>query len=115
MIMITKLIMIGIAVVCAVTLAFILFDFVADKVKIKSSKKRNRVHFYVARDKDGSLFLHIGKPIRGETEFYSELYYNHVEFYCCDYSFGVFGLNKNDYVDLKWEDGPVEVFLNMED
>ena len=30
MIMITKLIMIGIVVVCCATLAFILFDFVAD-------------------------------------------------------------------------------------
>lgn len=115
MVVITKLIIAGIAIVCAVTLAFIVLEFVEDKVKSKFSKKRNRVHFYVARDKDGSLFLHIGKPIRGKTEFYSELYYNHVEFYCRDYSFGVFGLNKNDYVNLKWEDEPVEVFLNMED
>lgn len=81
----------------------------------KKKSPKNNVHFYVARDKDGSLFLHIGKPIRGETEFYSELYYDHVEFYCCDYSFEVFGLNKNDYVNLKWEDEPVEVFLNMKD
>ena len=115
MIVITKLIMLGIVIVCLVTLAFILLDFVADKVNSTSSKKINRVHFYVARDKDGSLFLHIGKPIRDKTEFYSELYYNHVEFYCRDYSFEVFGLNKNDYVNLKWEDEPVEVFLNMED
>ena len=29
--------------------------------------------------------------------------------------FNRFGLNENDYKDLKWEDEPVEVFLNMED
>ena len=55
MIVITKLIMIGIAVVCAVTLTFIVLEFVEDKVISKFSKKRNRVHFYVARNKDGSL------------------------------------------------------------
>lgn len=79
------------------------------------NKKKNKVHFYVARDKDGSLFLHIGKPIRSETEFYSKLYYNNVEFYCPDYGFGVFSLNENDYADLKWENEPVEVFVNMKD
>ena len=55
--MITKLIMLGIAVVCAVTLAFILLDFVADKIKSASSKKINRIHFYVARDKDGFIYF----------------------------------------------------------
>ena len=115
MVAITKLIMLGIAVVCAVTLAFIILDFVTDKVKSTSSKKRNNVHFYVARDKNGKLWLYIGKPIRGETDFYNELSCNHVEFYCCDYSFKVFGLNKDDFKDLKWEDEPVEVFVNMED
>lgn len=47
--------MLGIAVVCSVTLAFIILDFVADKVRSKSSKKINIVHFYVARDMDGWL------------------------------------------------------------
>ena len=46
MVVITKLIMIGIAVVCAVTLTFIVLEFVEDKVKSKFSKKRNIVHFY---------------------------------------------------------------------
>lgn len=45
MIVITKLIMIGIAIVCAVTWTFILFDFVADKVKSKSSKKDKQSTF----------------------------------------------------------------------
>lgn len=97
------------------SIVFVLVVIIVPYHKCKTLKPKNKVHFYVARDKDGSLFLHIGKPIRGETEFYSELYYDHVEFYCCDYSFEVFGLNKNDYANLKWEDEPLEVVVNMED
>ena len=112
MVVITKLIMIGIAVVCAVTLSFIMLDFVADKVKSTSSKKINRVHFYVARDKDCSLWIYIGKPTRGSRMFYQndrcrilgKLKYLYM-----------LGLDENDYVNLKWEDEPVEVFVNMED
>ena len=29
--------------------------------------------------------------------------------------FNSFGINKNDYDNLKWEDEPVEVFLNLKD
>ena len=114
MVAITKLIMIGIAVVCAVTLAFIILDFVSDKVKSKSSKKRNRVHFYVARDKNGLLYLYVGKPERAYSCFLS------IGGACicrmkneCD--FKKFGLKTDDFKDTKWEDEPVEVFLNMED
>ena len=39
MIMITKLIMFGIAVVCAVTLAFIVLEFVEDKTPMVRGKK----------------------------------------------------------------------------
>lgn len=114
MIMITKLITLGIAVVCAVTLAFILLDFVADKVKNTSSKKINRVKFYVARDKSGLLNLYIGKPERAYSVFV---------IFCGDcvclleseYDFKKFGLKADDFKDIKWEDEPVEVFLNMED
>ena len=112
MIVITKLIMIGIAIVCLVTLAFVLLDFVADEVDRVYSKKRNRVHFYVARDKDCSLWIYIGKPTRGSRMFYQndrcrilgKLTYLYM-----------LGLDENDYANLKWEDGPVEVFLNIED
>ena len=112
MVAITKLIMIGIAVVCCATLAFILFDFVADEVDRVYSKKRNRVHFYVARDKDCSLWIYIGKPTRGSRMFYQndrcrilgKLTYLYM-----------LGLDENDYANLKWEDEPVEVFLNMDE
>ena len=112
MVAIIKLIMIGIVVVCCVTLAFVVQDFVADKVKRKTTKKRNRVHFYVARDKCDDLWIYIGKPIRGESYFYSNR--NSISITRLR-DFSKFGLDANDYVNLTWEDEPVEVFLNMED
>ena len=112
MIMITKLIMIGIAIVCLVTLAFVLQDFVADKVRGKSSKI-NKVHFYVARDTDGLLWLYIGKPYRGRTKFFYDMKKGSCAICCHDFEF--LGLNQDDFKDLKWKDEPVEVFVNMED
>ena len=112
MIAITKLIMIGIAIVCAVTLAFILFDFVADEVDMVYSKKRNRVHFYVSRDMDGRLYLYLGKPLRGIAEFHGVSDKN---IFVLTNNFKSFGLNQDDFKDLKWEDEPVEDFVNMVD
>lgn len=114
MVVITKLIMIGIAVVCAVTLAFIVLDFVKDMVKSASSKKRNQVKFYVARDKSGLLNLYIGKPERAYSCFLA-----HCGACICrlekEYDFKKFGLKADDFKDHKWKNKPVEVFLNMED
>ena len=112
MIMITKLIMIGIAVVCAVTLTFIVLEFVEDKVKSKFSKKRNIVHFYVARDMDGGLYLYLGKPFRGDGEFHGN---NNANVFTLSGDFRSFGLNKSDYKNIHWKDEPVEVFVNMEE
>ena len=112
MIVITKLIMLGIAVVCAVTLAFIILDFVADNVRSKFSKKRNRVHFYVARDIDGMIYLYLGKPLRGIADFHGVAGKN---IFVLTNNFKSFGLKQDDFKDLKWEDEPVEVFVNMED
>lgn len=66
-------------------------------------KNKNRVHFYVARDKDGSLWIYTGKPFRDEDHFFTLG------------SFNRFGLNEDDYANLKWEDEPVEVFVNIKD
>lgn len=114
MVVITKLIMLGIAIVCLVTLAFVVQDFVADKVRSKLLKKRNRVHFYVARDKNGLLYLYVGNPERAYSCFLP-----HCGSCVChlekEYDFKKFGLNTDDFKDLKWEDEPVEVFINMED
>ena len=114
MIAITKLIMFGITTVCALTLTFIVLEFVADKVKSTSSKKINRVHFYVARDKSGHLFLHIGKPERRTASFLSR-YGSFIDSIANVSSFKYFGLNPNDFKDLKWEDEPIEVFVNMKE
>ena len=78
----------------------------------KQEEPVNRVHFYVARDKEGSLWLYIGKPDRGDTEFYIG---SGKKLVCSTYSLSRFGLKEEDYDFLKWEDEPVEVFVNMED
>ena len=90
-----------------ITLLFI------DKKVIKNIRKpKNKVHFYVARDKDYSLNIYLGKPIRASNEFLPGPYgrfIRKVE------SFPEYGLNMHDFNNLKWEDEPVEVFINMED
>lgn len=77
----------------------------------KVQEPMNKVHFYVARDMDGKLFLYIGKPVRKSDEF---LPGNDGKLVVPSRKFSQCGLNKNDYADLKWEDEPVEVFINME-
>lgn len=78
----------------------------------KIRRTRNKVHFYVARDKDGSLWLYMGKPFRSAGKFFSDLkMYHTLDKYSCK----SFGLNRKDFKNLKWEDEPVEVFVNMED
>ena len=77
-------------------------------------KPRNKVHFYVARDECGSIFLYLGKPERRSSCFFgfcgtcATLMVN-------EHYFKDFGLNPDDFKDLKWEDEPVEVFLNLDD
>ena len=76
----------------------------------KVKEPRNKVHFYVARDKNGELWLYLSKPIRMKEEFVScshgKALTNH---------FSKYSLNENDYANLKWEDEPVEVYLNLKD
>lgn len=106
--------MIGIAVVCVVTLTFIVLDFVEDKVRSKFSKKISRVHLYVARDKGGLLYLYLGKPERSNSAFVG-ICVACVGLIEEEHDFKKSGLKSDDFKDLKWEDEPVEVFLNMED
>ena len=74
-----------------------------------TTKPRNRVHFYVARHKDGSLWLYVGKPYFFKD---AKICYATGN---SSLEFEDFGLNINDYDNLKWEDDPVEVFVNKED
>ena len=81
--------------------------------KIRRTEPRNKVHFYVARDKDGDLWLYMGKPLRYDEQFLNDLeMYHHV---LDNYSCKSFGLKEKDYANLKWEDEPVEVIINTED
>ena len=80
----------------------------------KHEEPVNRVHFYVARDKDGSLWLYMGKPVR-VTQAQEFVSWSHGEVLLSTKYFSKYGLNENDYKDLKWEDEPLEVFVNMED
>lgn len=83
------------------------------KIRNLSTKSKNNIHFYMARDKDGELYLYLGKPLRDYGEFIGDLTKGSIVL--TGYHFNKFGLNKNDYAKLKWEDEPVEVFLNLED
>ena len=73
--------------------------------------EKNNVHFYVARDKDGWLWLYMCKPYRNTNEFYACEDKGGIAISC---SLEDFGLNEDDYKNLKWENEPVEVYLNLE-
>ena len=78
----------------------------------KQEEPKNRVHFYVVSDQVDTLWLYMGKPVRTS-----------MGFVCCNggqlivsaMKFSQYGLNGRDFDNLKWEDDPVEVFINMED
>ena len=80
----------------------------------KMEESVNKVHFYVAREKDGVLRLYMRKPIRCEGIFVSS-WEKRGRCLGRDSELAMYGLNENDYKDLKWEDEPLEVFINMED
>ena len=80
----------------------------------KDDEPRNKVHFYVARDKNESLWLYLGKPIRRDSIF-SVSYGTYGSCVINKCFFKDFGLNENDFDNLKWEDEPVEVFIKMDD
>ena len=77
-----------------------------------TQEPKNKVHFYVARDKSGDLWLYIGKPFRMDNRFYSD---SNKKVFCLTYCIEKFGLKYENFNYLKWEDEPVEVFLNLED
>ena len=78
----------------------------------KEKELKNKVHFYLARDKNSELLLYMGKPFRGIDRFHSHL---NGCIITREDDFSNFGLNKDDYVNLKWKDDPIEVFISMED
>ena len=92
--------------------AFIILFYYKHKIKLLKIEAINKVHFYVARDKDGEVWLYMGKPVR---ELYFFIYGKHTITLVSSKDFSQYGLNERDYDYLKWEDEPVEVFLNSED
>ena len=92
-------------------IAFIIVLYYERKVRNLSKNPKNNVHFYVARDKyDNVLCLYLGKPVRGVGTFHSCDEGCAVEVGNCFFNFG---LNPKDFEHLKFEDEPVEVFLNL--
>ena len=93
--------------------AISMFMMVCIGYAAKQEEPKNRAHFYVARDKDGGLYLYLGKPFRGSSDFYGNP--DKGSSLLTHFNFEYFGLNENDYENLKWEDEPLEVFVTMED
>ena len=79
--------------------------------------RASQVHFYVARDKYNKLlYLYLGKPIKGIDRFHA--CHNGCIVSCANScsscpNLSDFGLNPKDFENLKFEDEPVEVFLDL--
>lgn len=86
----------------------LLYEF---KIRKLSKSSKNKVHFYVVRYKyNNVLYLYLGKPRRDTCKFYA---CNKGSIVANEYNFSHFGLNPKDFENLKFEDEPVEVFLNL--
>ena len=94
-------------------IAAIIILYYERKTRSLSAMSKNKVHFYIARDKDYTLWLYMGKPFRCDDKFRASL--SKGGSCLANICFRFYGLNEDDYADLKWEDEPVEVFLNLED
>ena len=94
-------------------LAFIIIQCYKSKIRTLP-KNHNNVHFYVARDKyNNRLYLYLGEPIKGVVRFHA---CHNGCIVACDNSctnLSDFGLNPKDFENLKFEDEPVEVFLDL--
>ena len=87
------------------------FMFFILLVITKEKKPKNNVHFYIARNKNGTLWLFMGKPFRYEDSFIGNS--DKLVFVLTYRNFNYLGLNENDYANLKWENEPIEVYLNL--
>ena len=100
-------------IVALVCVLYYINKFLIDKLK-RDSKPINKVHFYVARDSDDALYLYLSKPVRRDGFWGTG---DNSLVICGDASFFLekCGLKWEDFKSLKWEDEPVEVFLDLED
>lgn len=93
--------------------AMIMFIYISISASLKENKT-SKVHFYIARDKDGDLTIWMGKPRRS---LWDRCWYGNNEsaYITSNESISLYNLNPKDFDNLKWEDEPVEVFLNLKD
>lgn len=77
-------------------------------------QSKNNVHFYIARDVEGDLTLWLEKPYRATI---SGIWCGHDRITCIATTDQIYLYNlcPKDFDNLKWEDEPVEVFINLED
>ena len=92
--------------------ALLMICYIAIVLYKSKNKPRNKVHFYVARDKSGMLWLYMGKPFRDDDMFCNNL---NKRTFVLTQNLKRVGLKYEDYDYLNWEDEPVEVFLNLEE
>ena len=103
-----------ICLVFFILLFIILFIIQSIKIRKLSENPKNNVHFYVVRDKSNNiLYLYLGKPIKGIDRFHA--CHNGCIVSCVNSCTNLsdFGLNTKDFENLKFEDEPVEVFLDL--
>ena len=83
----------------------------------KTNEPRNNARFFVTKDSDyyyrNHPILWIGLPRRGDHAWCPDKMSQPLAIN--EESFKNFGINIDDYKNLRWEDEPVEVFLNLED
>lgn len=87
----------------------------------KGMETQNMARFFVVAEpkkhkeiyKYENIWLFIGKPMRNEDSWNDAP--NKSLRILPGYAFEKFGLNVEDYVNMTFEDEPVEVFLNLED
>ena len=107
----TLLVLLVLSMSLVFVLAFIIVPCYESEIRNLSKNSRNNVHFYVARDEeDNLLWLYLGNPTRSMQVFTdpSPCRIIRSEKYFSDY-----GLDVKDFENLKFEDEPVEVFLNL--
>ena len=77
----------------------------------KTINNLNNKKFYIARDKRyNELYLYLGKPFRSGDMFVLD---DHSFIMVHENYFNSFGLNPKDFEHLKFEDEPVEVFIQL--
>lgn len=101
-------------IVVLVKCIWILYRDTMQLDKKTSTIRASQAHFYVARDKYNKLlYLYLGKPIKGIDRFHA--CHNGCIVSCVNSCTNLsdFGLNPKDFENLKFEDEPVEVFLDL--